>query len=248
MYSCINFYNFICQINQHISLKIIATWCLVTLRLHRCGFKTAEQDTRSTRLIVGLPKVIPSPGYPRPCPMNCIIPRLAVLSGHAWCPFTGTSTVSCGLLLRSKYRNFSTFHLMTLDNFSKAVFFVSSSRSSLLCADLSESPSPGHVTASAPSQPLVLHYDPMTPILRTLTLDLSSVTSADLTQWSGRSQLGENWALPTWKQQMNWKKRRKTKIRPSLYFFPLRTGISHLRPVSQNNPEAFIISRNSLTT
>ncbi|KAF3702131.1 LIM/homeobox protein Lhx6 [Channa argus] len=56
------------------------------------------------------------------------------------------------------------FYLVTLDPFSKAVVFVSLFRSPLLRADISESPSPGNDVASAPPQPLVLHYDPYDPI------------------------------------------------------------------------------------
>lgn len=35
---------------------------------------------------------------------------------------------------------------------------------------------------------------------------------------------------------------------PTTIFFSLRTGISHLQPVSENDPEAFIITRNLLTS
>lgn len=97
-------------------LKNIATWCLVTLRLHRCGFKTAEQDTKSTRpSTVGLRKVIPSPEYPRPCPMSCITPPLAVLSGRAWWPSMATLTVSCAFLLcGEKVHEPAAFYSMTI--------------------------------------------------------------------------------------------------------------------------------------
>lgn len=238
---------FIYQINEHIPLKTIATWCLVTLRFHRCGFKTAEQDTKSTRPIMGLPKVIPSPGYLRPCLMSCITPRLAVLSGHAWCPFMGTSTVSCTLLMYIEYMNLSSFYLISLDTFSKTVFFVSLFRSPLLCADLSESPSPGHVAATTPSQPLTLRYDPFDPY------------SLDHNPWSPISDICR--PDPVLGQESVWRKpgpvhletanemedRQKTKTPSFWVFSSLRGHISHLRPVSQNDPEAFIISRKLLT-
>lgn len=70
------------------------TWCL---HLHRCGFKTAEQDIKSTRPnTAGLPRVILSPGYPRRCPTSCITPPSAVRSERGWWLFTATSTVSLG--------------------------------------------------------------------------------------------------------------------------------------------------------
>lgn len=59
----------------------------------------------------------------------------------------------------------------------------------------------------------------MTPNLWNLTLDLPSVTSADLTQRSSRSQLGEKTnlrgALATRKQKKTWKKAEK-----SFFYFP----------------------------
>ena len=145
-------------------IKNIASWCLVTLRLHRCGFKTAEQDTKSTRPnTVGFPKVTSSPGYPRPCPMSCITPPSAVLSGRAWWPFTGISTVSHNLLqciiiiMQIHVLDFLYFHL-------NPYFFCVLFRSSLLNADFSRSLSSGHVAAPAPPQPLALHhYDPFDP-------------------------------------------------------------------------------------
>lgn len=85
--------------HEVVLLKTIATWCLVTLRLHRCGFKTAEQDTKSTPpSTVGLPRVTPSPGSPLRYRMSCITPRLAALSERAWWLCTGTSTVSSGFI------------------------------------------------------------------------------------------------------------------------------------------------------
>lgn len=159
------FKNAFVEINQHILFKNIATWCLVTLRLHRCGFKTAEQDTKSTRpSTVGLPKVIPRPGYPRPCPMSCITPPLAVLSGRAWWPFMGTSTVSCRLLFRHVFIIMTLMlHTFCKDFTTFFLCFCVFSRSSLLRPDLSESPSSGHVAAPAPPQPLALHHNPHDP-------------------------------------------------------------------------------------
>lgn len=145
-------------------------WCLVTLRLHRSGFKTAEQDTKSTRpSIAGLPWVTLKPGYPHLCLKSCITPPSAVLTERAWWLFMATSTVSwcfCagnGLQIH-RQQSFSTNDLLLL---------LASLRSSLLRPDLAESPSPGHVAAPAPPQPLALQHDPSDPLLwpRTLTLD-----------------------------------------------------------------------------
>lgn len=247
------------------SIYSIATWCLVTLHLHRCGFKTAEQDTKSTRpSTVGLLKVIPSPGYPHPCPMSCITPPLAVLNGRAWWPFTGTSTVSC-LLLCSKWTHtphgfldffhkadYSAFHYFKIH----FVWFLCLLQViPFLCWPLRVSPTR---PCRCPSFPSAASTPPLRPLwppnLRNLTLDLPPLTSADPTQRSHRSQCGEKTHLhilqepfPVGNGKRNGRKRENWDTSVLMFFFSWGWEYPTCSHFVKNEHEAFIISRNSLT-
>ena len=234
--------------------KNIATWCLVTLRLHRCGFKTAEQDTKSTRpSTVGSHKVTPSPEYPRPCLMSCITPPSAALSGRAWWPSMATLTVSGAFAFCDKQMHyFYDFSFLFVDylcflrltSLYSARFlillFVFFFRSSLLCPDLSEPPSPGHVAAPASPQPLALHRDP--PDLWPPDPDPPSRHQRPLPTLTRRSSLEKRQILHTGAPPTRTQKRKAEK-RP--FFCP--SGGQEYPTCSQSPDKAFILSRNSQT-
>lgn len=156
--------------------------------------------------------------------MSCITPPLEVLSGRAWWPFTGISTVSCiSCSMKSNkpplFVHVGTFKAVYSIFHSFFLLFCVLSRSSLLHADLSESPSPGHVAAPAPPQPLALHhYDPDDPQTSGSSPLISITEVCETRRRSCRSQIGEKTHF-TGAQEREMEEGGKTKIHPSVCYF-----------------------------